>query len=171
MGTERPGVQDILAGDDWMKVGADHGMDIAEISKQLAPLGRVSAGTLQVAMTMGEWLGQKLGLKSSTREERTFAVSYAVLVRALILALSSNRYAITALFDTPKGAFVEAQLPKDFRSLGGTLRFDVIEDGPASVGLAAACEIRGQWFDWDKSKQMLEDVLEKTNLFVSHLQS
>jgi len=170
MGTERPRLREILT-DDWAKFGTDTGMSIGEIAKALAPLGGMSAGTLQSAMAIGESLGRKLGLKSSKRKAQTFAAPYAIFVRALVLALASERYVITALFDTPKGAFIEAQLPKDFRSLGGTLRFDVLEEGADTVHLVALCDIKGQIFDWGKGTQALNDVVEKTELFASRLRT
>src|ERR1700722_8359898 len=72
MGTERSPIRDILAGDDWLKVSADSGMSETEIAKAAAP-GGLSAGMFQAIMTVSKSLGEKLGLKSTKREERTFA--------------------------------------------------------------------------------------------------
>jgi hypothetical protein len=168
MGTERPRLRDILAGDDWMKIGADAGMSVTEIAKALAPLSGLSAGMYAAVLTAGDSLAHKLGVKNSKRVEQRFAVPYPILVRALVLALHSQRYAIMALFDTPNGAFIEAQLPNDFRSLGGVLRFDVVEERANAMHVVAASEIR-QMFDWGKGKQALNAVLDKTELFASRL--
>lgn len=169
MATERPRLRDILAGDEWMKVGAHAGMSVAEIARILAPVSGMSAGLFQATLEAGDSLGRRLGFKSTKRIEKAYAAPYATVVRALVLSVASQRHAITTMLDTPKGVFIEAELPKDFRSLGGALRFDVVEEGPGRIQVAGESEIKGQMFDWGKGKQALNDVLAKTDMLASRL--
>lgn len=166
---DRPKLKDILASDELKGLGADAGMSEADIAKVLGPLGGLSSGVFQMTMKAGEAIGQSLGLKSSKQQEQTFALPYTTVVRALVLALASLRYGIATLFDTPKGAYIEAQMPKDFFSLGGAMQFDVIEEREGSIRVVAVTEIKGQMFDWGKGKRALRDVLGKTEQFARRL--
>lgn len=163
----RPRLKDILAGDDWKTATA--GLSEGDIAKVLGPIAGLSGGLFHVTMKAGEAIGQGLGLKSTKQEERSFSYPYPLLVRSLILALANQRQEVRTMLDTPRGAFVEADLPKDFFSLGGTLQFDIIEESPLLCRVIAATEIKGQMFDWGKGKRVMNAVLSKTEQLASRL--
>jgi hypothetical protein len=166
---ERPKLKDILASDDLKATAGDAGMSEQDIAKVLGPLSGLPDGLFHMTLKVGEALGQSLGLRSRKTHEQSFAQPYAAVVRALVLTLLGLRYGVTTLFDTPNGAYIEAKLPKDIFSLGGTLQFDIVEQAERQIQVIGASEIKGQMFDWGKGNRALKDVLAKTEQFARRL--
>jgi hypothetical protein len=165
----RPGVREILTAEELKGLAADAGMSEADLAKALAPISGLPGAVVQIGMEAGGALGRSFGFKSRKTAELSLACSYTAAVRGLVFALSSLRYGLTAMFDTPRGAYVEARLPGDIFSTGGALQFDVEELGPGRIKMAAASEIKGQVFDWGKGKRALADTFEKTQMFAARL--
>ena len=146
------------------------GLSEEAIAKVMGPLlGGISGSAAQIAMVAGESLYVSMGLKTSKTAELSLAASYGAAVRGLVFALTSLGHDIITAFDTPAGAYFEAELPRDFLSRPGTLQFDVTEQGPNAVLIAAASEVKGQVYDWGKGKRALAAVLEKTEAFARRL--
>jgi hypothetical protein len=147
----------------------DAGLSMGELASQLAPLSGLPGGVLHVAMEAGGALGRGFGFAARKRAEARLAASYPTAMRALVFALHSMGRELTAAFDTPAGAYVEAKLPGDIFSPGGSLQFDVVEEGPGAVRIAGASEIKGQMYDWGKGKRALAEAFEKTEAFARRL--
>lgn len=157
----RPRVRDILAG-DLEGVVAAGGMTEKEVAELLAPIaGGLSGNLFQVAMKVGEATGKSLNVASRKSVDQVFSAPYTHVVRSLGLALASLRYQPTLLFDTQRGSVIETQMPTDIFSLGGSLQFEVVDEGGQAHVLAAS-EVRGQMFDWGKGTRALTEVIRKT---------
>jgi hypothetical protein len=165
----RPRIHEILTPDELKGLASDAGMSTDQIAKLLGPLSGLPSGAFQVSIEAGNAIGRSLGFKSSKSAETLLACDYPCAVRALVFALTGQKYALTTAFDTPHGAYFEAQLPNDLFALGGTLQLDLAEAGPGQIRLSGTSEIRGQMFDWGKGKRALADVFAKTQAFAARL--
>ncbi|MEI8032471.1 MAG: hypothetical protein WCH05_03905 [Chlorobiaceae bacterium] len=157
----RPSIRDILAAESLKAESGNAAMTEKDIADLMASILELPGGVLEVVFQTGEALGNSLGLKSQKKEERLFSYPYIAVVRALVISLGSLKLQVSALFDTPKGCAVEAQLPVDIFSLGGTMLFEVVDEGARVVRIAGSTEVKGQMFDWGKGKRKLHDVYEK----------
>jgi hypothetical protein len=158
---KRLSIRDILAADAPKMEAVKSGMSEKEVADLLAPIAGLSTALLQLSFKTGEALGETLGIKSGKKVEKVFSYPYVSVVRALVLALGSLKHQITALFDTPRGCAIEAKLPTDIFSLGGSLFFEIVEEGTSQVRIIGSSEIRGQMFDWGKGKRALRGVFDK----------
>jgi hypothetical protein len=159
--TARPKVRDILSG-DLEGVVASGGMTEKEVAELLAPIGGGLSGNLfHVAMKVGEATGRSLNLASRKSVDHLFAAPYPHVVRSLGLALASLRHQPSLLFDTRTGCVIETQMPTDIFSLGGSLQFEIVDEG-AQARVLGSSEVRGQLFDWGKGKRNLNEVIRKT---------
>lgn len=167
----RPKIHEILTPDELKGMAASSGLSLNAIAKVLAPIGGMSAGLFTVGLAAGEVLTTSMGARTGKTVELTLACSYPSAVRALVFALSAMRYQITSAFDTAAGAYVEAAMPGDFFSTGGTLKLDLFDaDGPGKpVRLIGATEIKGQMFDWGKSKRALAELSGKVEEFARRM--
>jgi len=158
---KRPSIRHILSADALKKEAVQSGMSEKEVAGLLAPIAGLPSDLFQLSMKVGDALGKTLGIKSVKKVEKIFSYPYASVVRATALALGSLEQQITALFDTPRGSAIEAKLPTDIFSLGGTLFFEIVEESASRVRVIGSSEIKGQMFDWGKGKRGLQDVLDK----------
>jgi hypothetical protein len=166
---KRPSIQEILTTANLKADVSGSEMSESDIAGLLAPISGLSKNLFLLSMKAGNALGKTLNIKSSKKIETEFPYSYPSVVRALVIALGSLQNEIVALFDTPKGAFIEAKLPTDLFSLGGSLTFEIIDQAPTRVRILGASEIKGQRFDWGKGKRSLQQIFEKTHKYVTLL--
>lgn len=164
----RPKIREIVTAEELKGMATDAGMSEETMGKMLAPLLGIPAAGGGAAFSAIESIGKGFGFKTEKTAELNLACAYPAAVRALVFALSSQRYGLTTAFDTPKGAYFEATLPRDIWSSPGTLQFDLVEQGPAAVQLRAESEI-GQVYDWGKGKRALNGVMEKVEEFARRL--
>lgn len=155
---QRPSIRDILAGQNIQ--GGTGGMTDREVADLLAPFSSLSGDAFYASMKAGQALGTRLGIKSNKHVERGFPVSYPTTVLALVLALRRLNREITALFDTSRGGVIEARMPTDMFSLGGSLSFEIIDAGPPQTLVQGVAEIKGQIFDWGKSVRALNETFD-----------
>ncbi|MDQ2858662.1 MAG: hypothetical protein M3R53_08445 [Candidatus Eremiobacteraeota bacterium] len=143
------------------------GMTEAEYSA-LGALAGIPAPLVGVVMSASEALERRLNFASKKSLERTFAAPYEAVLKAFVLALQAQKLRMTVAFDTAHGACVEADLPNDMFSRGGTLSFS-IADGAASTTISGTSEISGQRFDWGKGNRTLGDLFAKTERYIGTL--
>lgn len=136
-----------------------------DIAEALGAAYGLPASVAQALLSAGDALGRSLGLESHSQIERRYSLPYVPVVRGLLLGLRALSYEVAAIFDRPRGAFVEARLPTDFFSMGGIIQFDVIDQPDGTVTIAGQSEIKGQKFDWGKGKRALNDAFDKTDQF------
>jgi hypothetical protein len=161
---KRASVRDILAVDD-LKANIGQGMSEKDIANLLAPLIDLPGGLFLVSMKAGYALAKELNIKNNQRVEKIFPYSYPYVVRAVVLALGSLKREIITLIDTPKGSAIEAQLPNDIWSLGGSILFEIVDENSSQVRVIGASEIQ-QKFDWGKGKRSLNEVFNKVEQYL-----
>jgi hypothetical protein len=166
---ERPKIRDILATEGKEDVTDEGGVSEESLAKIMGSVMGLPAPIAQMLMSVGDAMGKSFGYKSTSIVTRTYTVSYTAALRGLVLALHATNHSVAVAFDTPRGAFVEAQLPTDFFSMGGTVKFDIIDYETGAVTIASQSEIKGQKFDWGKGKRALNEVLDKTGEFAGRL--
>lgn len=167
----RPKIREILSDEELKGMAATSGLSLDTMAKVLAPISGMSAGLFTVAASGGEALGKSMGFSTGKTVELTLACSYPSAVRAVVFALSAMRYQVTSVFDTTAGAYVEAAMPGDFFAAGGTLKIDLLDaDASAKpLRMIGATEIKGQVFDWGKSKRALAELSAKVEEFARRL--
>jgi hypothetical protein len=164
----RPKIHDIVTAEELKGMATDAGMSEEMMGKMLGPLLGLPGAGGEAAVSALESIGKSLGFKTEKTARLDLACAYPAAVRALVFALSSQRYGLTTAFDTPHGAYFEAMLPRNIWSSPGTLQFDLVEQGPDAVQLTGASEI-DQVYDWGKGKRALNGVMEKVEEFARRL--
>lgn len=163
----RPTIREILAGQALDP--ASSGMSERDVAEWLSAVGSLSSSQFLGAMQAGRAVGSALGLRSAKRASRAFTAPYAPVVLALALALRHLGREMTALYDTPQGATIEATLPNDAFSLGGQLAFAVVDGGAAGTTIEGASVIKGQAFDWGKGQRALTAILDATQQYLQRM--
>jgi hypothetical protein len=166
---DRPKIRDILAMDGAEDIAGESGVSEEALVKIMGSVTGLPTPVAQMMLSAGDALGKSLGLKSNAAITRNYAGSYTAVLRGLLLSLHATKHTVAAAFDTPQGAYIEAQLPRDFFSLGETVQFDIAEDAAGAVTIAGQSEIKGQKFDWGKGKRALNEVLDKAEDFARRL--
>jgi len=167
----RPKICEMLSAEELKGMAATSGLSLDAMAKVLAPISGMSAGLFTAAAVGAEALGTSMGLRTGKSTEISLACSYPSAVRAVVFALSAMRYQITSAFDTAAGAYVEAAMPGDFFAASGTLKIDLLEadESGKPTRMIAATEIKGQMFDWGKSKRALTELCAKVEEFARRL--
>ena len=164
--SSRPSIKAVLAE---VACGAIPGSSMSDAEyAQLGELGGIPAPLVGVVLGASEALGRRLNFASKNTLERTFAAPYEAVLKAFVLALQAQKLRMTVAFDTAHGACVEADLPNDMFSRGGTLSFS-IGDGTTTTTISGTSEIRGQRFDWGKGNRALGDLFAKTEHYIGTL--
>jgi len=165
---QRPSIRDILSSDDLRTEAGRAGMSEQDVVDLLVPIAGLPSNLFHLFMKIGEGVGKAVGLKSCEQDEKAFSCPYSLVVRATAWALSSLGHEIKALCDTPQGSAIQARLPIDIFSLGGSL-LCVIEEGRSEVRIMGFSEIEGQMLDWGKGKRALREVFDKIERYVNLL--
>ena len=164
----RPSIRDILSPDGLRTEVGKSGMSEKEVAQLLAPIPGLRE-LFELSMKVGKGVGTALGISRKSGKTKVFASPYPSIVRATALALGSLGQEITALFDTPRGSTIEARLPIDIFSFGGSLLLEIVEEGVSEVCIIGSSEIKGQMFDWGKGKRALREVFDKIERYVPPL--
>lgn len=166
----RPTINEIFSGQDITKSLIKSGYSEVQVSNMLAPMiDGLSKEAFFVSIKAGEALGNTLKLKCKKKLERHFHESYGKVVLAIGLGLKTSGKEIVNAMDVPKGAMIEAKMSVDMFSLGGSLVFDVIDNGSSGVSVTGLSEVKGQVFDWGKGSRALNDVLDKAEQYLQRL--
>jgi len=165
----RPAIATILAGDTLNLPPEDVAAKEQGLAKLMGALNGTPSSLNLLSLKATEALGQSLGWKTRKSAERTLPFAYAIVVRALALVLYDLRYGLTTCFDTPRGGYIESKLPIDWISLGGSLQFDIVDLDMQGTKIVGNSEIKGQSFDFGKSKRALSDIFDKTAQFAQRL--
>ncbi|MDL1970304.1 MAG: hypothetical protein LWW94_04895 [Candidatus Desulfofervidaceae bacterium] len=146
-------------------------MSERDVANLLGPIVGLPGEVFYAVMKVGETLGKALNLKSSKRIERIFPYSYTYVVLFLVLFLRASQNKIVGLYDTPRGAIVEAKLPVDIFSLGGSLLFERVDEGPTRMLVIGVSQVKGQMFDWGKGKRAIKQIFDNTEQHLRRMTS
>jgi len=165
----RPPIREILSG-HVVQGNSSGGMTDRDIADLLGPLSALgSSAMFYGTMKAGQAFGTRLGLKSGKHEVREYAASYASVVLAMALAVQRSGYPMRAAYDTPDGSVIECTLPPDLMSLAGEIDLEMTERAARSVTVTGTCEIKGQVFDWGKSKRALDGLFSAADSYMRRI--
>ncbi len=135
-----------LSGEDFLKL-----CDKALMPFTVLPASKIAA----IAQPMYAKLGIKTG---KTREEPVAAPVGKTMVRVLC-SLARNGQPLQNVEQGEDGCLLQAKLPSDLWSFAGDLLVTV-ERMEKGSRVEAATVIKGQLYDWGKSKRMLATLFE-----------
>jgi hypothetical protein len=154
----RPEIRDLIARHASQKQTQMSGEQFLELcDKALAPLygGIPMAKIINIAQPLYASLGIKTG---ETRKEFLALPAGKTLVAA-VCSLARHGQPVNRVEQAEDGCLLEAGLPSDIWSFGGDLILTVqrLEEGSS---VEAATAIKGQIYDWGKSKRALDKLFD-----------
>ncbi len=99
----------------------------------------------------------QLGIKTGKEQSEILTSPPGTVIIAAICSLARHGQALQRVQQFDNGCLLEATLPSDMWSWEGVLLVSVREDGTGSR-VEGATKIKGQLFDWGKSKRCLETL-------------
>lgn len=99
----------------------------------------------------------KLGLKTGKSQAIWYPLPAAPVLIGVLSSLALRGQPIRSVTQAEDGCLLEASIPSDFRSFEGDL-FVAVERFEDSTRAAAVTEIKGQIFDWGKSKGIVNTL-------------
>ena len=148
-----PAVRDKISRHAAMAKKRLSGEQFLAFADKVAPMG-VSMETIgSVVHPISAMLGIKTGKECT---ETVTSPPGVVLVSALC-SLARNGQALQRVQQLDDGCLLEASLPSDLWSFEGSLFVGVRRAGPGTR-VDCATQIKGQFFDWGKSKRCLETL-------------
>jgi hypothetical protein len=102
-------------------------------------------------------LHTKLGIKTSKSDSRFIARPAGEVLVALLCSLARHGREVRNAQQTADGCVVTAALPSDLFALEGDLIIAVARR-PGGAQVDAHTDIKGQMFDWGKSRRCLEEL-------------
>lgn len=166
---KRASVQDILAQHGIRTSSGKSGDSTSTITTGRAGAADMGKSDFLGAVLVGEQLGKSMGLSSKKEVTRHFCDPYDIVLKAMVMAMTTGDTGLTAATDTRRGAILMGNMPKDILSLGGKVEFEVIDLGENGTEVIGASEIKGQMFAWGKSKRMLNAVLNEAERMARRL--
>ncbi len=127
------------------------GEQILSFYDEVIPLGYSQEKLAAVVQPISAHLGIKTGKKYS----ETLTSTPGTVIVAAICSLAKHGQALQQVQQFEDGCLIEATLPSDVWSLEGVLSISVRESGTGSY-VDCATTIKGQLFDWGKSKRCLK---------------
>lgn len=135
-----------LSGEDFLKF----------CDKAFAPLyGGVPVGKLA---SIAQPLYSTMGLNTGKEQRRIFPKPPGRVIVALLCSLARRGRPLRQVRQAADGCMFEATLPSDVWSFAGDLLVEVRADA-AGTAVEARTVVKGQLFDWGKSKRCLEELL------------
>ncbi len=165
----RASVQDILAQQGIRTSPGKSGDSTSTITTGLAGAADMDKSDFLGAVLVGEQLGKTMGLSSKKEVTRHFRDPYDIVLKAMVMAMTTGDTGLTAATDTRRGAILMGNMPKDILSLGGKVEFDVMDLGEDGTEVIGASEIKGQMFAWGKGKRTLNGVLDEAERMARRL--
>lgn len=127
------------------------GEEFLALADKVLPLG-VSLEKLGGAV---QPIYAQLGMKTGKEHSEVLPTSPGTVIVSALCSLARNSQVLQQVQQLEDGCLLEAILPSDIWSWQGILYVSVrkVETGTRVDG---ATSIKGQWFDWGKSKRCLE---------------
>ncbi len=100
-------------------------------------------------------ISAQLGIQTGKERSETIATPPGTVLVAVLCSLARNSESVQQVRQYQDGCLLEASLPSDMWSLTGTL-FVSIRKAGSGTRVEGATSIKGQLFDWGKSKRCLE---------------
>ena len=135
------------------RMSGEQFLDVCE--KLFSPLtGGVPLASIA---TFAQPLYAKLGLKTGKSHSERFDEPPGKVIVAVLCSLAQGGQELRKAISAADGCVIEASLPSDICSLNGELTVVVRPDGAGTI-VDAAATIKGQLYDWGKSRRALEHL-------------
>jgi hypothetical protein len=105
---------------------------------------------------------EHLGIKTGKTRSETIQNPPGKAIVAVLCAFASQGQEIRQVQQFENGCLLEAMIPSDMWSWGGSL-FVSIRASNSGTRVDAATSVKGQLFDWRKSKRCLERLFSAFN--------
>jgi hypothetical protein len=99
----------------------------------------------------------QLGMKTGKEHSESFLIPPGRVIVSVLCSLARNGHIVEQVRQLEEGCLLEATLPSDIWSWKGILYVSVRKDG-SETRVDGATNIKGQLFDWGKSKRCLETL-------------
>ena len=100
---------------------------------------------------------KKLGIKTG----KSKTVSYTDLIQKVLLkilcSLAKNNYPLIEAKEALNGMVLIAEIPSDMKTFGGEVIIS-LKENEAEVEVGIDAKIKGQLFDWGKSKSVIKNI-------------
>jgi len=102
----------------------------------------------------------RLGLGTGKSRSESFNLPPGRVIVGALCSMARHDQTLRGVEQGPDGCMLKAALPSDMWSLEGDL-FVTIRRAESATRVEAATKVRGQLFDWGKSKAVLEDLFSE----------
>jgi hypothetical protein len=99
----------------------------------------------------------QLGMKTGKEHSESFSSPTGTVIVSALCSLARNSQVLQQVRQFEDGCLLEATLPSDIWSWQGILYVSV-RKADSGTKVDGATNIKGQWFDWGKSKRCLETL-------------
>jgi hypothetical protein len=175
--TNRPTLNEIFSEEYWKNrtstIGEDSG-PIIPWNKGLLFLIPFGGGGVPLILGIANSIAKpanklwsKLGIKCKKSFEKIFDVYYSEFVFSLVLSLRKLDKTIISAEDTDYGSLIIIDMPRDLKTFGGIVSFEIFEGSNFETKIIATSEVKGQLKDWGKGKDLINEILEATSEFIS----
>lgn len=154
---QTPAVRELIAGHAARSKQRMSGEQFLEISeKVLAPV--MCGLPLSTIGTVCNQVYTKLGVKMSRALSRRFAQPPGRVLVGVLCSLAEHGHEMRGATQAQDGCVLQASIPSDLLSFAGELVVTVRRE-PQGTSVDAAATIKGQYFDWGKSRRCLERLM------------
>lgn len=148
-----PEVRDMISRHAAMTKKGLSGEDFLAISDKVIPLGF----SLEKLGAVVQPIYAQLGIKTGKEYSATLTSRPGTVIVAAMCSLARHGQTLQQVRQFEDGCLLEAALPSDMWSWEGTLLVSVRAAG-TGTRVEGATKIKGQLFDWGKSKRCLETL-------------
>lgn len=104
----------------------------------------------------------KLGIKTGKSLISVIASPTSDIIIKVLCSLAKNGYALKAVEPASNGLILHAEISSDFFTWGGDILI-VIEEQVSNTKISIDATIKGQLYDWGKSKGVINKILSDVN--------
>jgi hypothetical protein len=130
--------------EDFLKL-ADHAVK---------PFTKVSFATIAQIIVP---IYQQLGIKTGKSYSNTFAISIQDMIIKILCSLAKNGYPLQSVERASNGLLFLARLNSDMWTWGGDIVI-TLENQDSKTSVSIDVKIKGQLYDWGKSKSIIEKI-------------
>lgn len=107
-------------------------------------------------------IAQKLGIQTGKSSTHSFAMPATEVIVKLLCSLAKNGYALQTVEKGSNGLVLLAKLSSDFWTFGGDILI-TLEDQDSNTLVSIDVKIKGQLYDWGKSKSVIDKITGDIN--------
>lgn len=104
----------------------------------------------------------KLGIHTGKSFEETISATTSDVIVKVLCSLAKNGYTLKTVDQATNGIIVHAEISSDFWTWGGDLLL-VIEECQLDTKVKIDVKIKGQLYDWGKSKGVIDKIVNDIN--------